>query len=54
MQRRGMLAISAAALGSSLLPAWAQTNNRGTIRALPTLSGVQAWEAVFLENPGHG
>ncbi|MGE3335949.1 MAG: copper resistance system multicopper oxidase [Rhodospirillaceae bacterium] len=39
MNRRGVLALSAAALGSGLLPAWAQTNNRGTARVLPSLSG---------------
>lgn len=39
MKRRGLLAMSAAALGSGLLPAWAQSNSRGTVRALPTLSG---------------
>ena len=37
--RRGLLALSAAVLGSRALPVWAQTNNRGVARALPSLSG---------------
>ncbi len=39
VNRRGLLAFGASALGMGLLPAWAQTNNRGTVRALPSLSG---------------
>ena len=39
MNRRGLLAFSAAALGTGMLPAWAQTNARGTVRELPTLNG---------------
>lgn len=39
INRRGILTFSAAALGSGLLPAWAQSNNRGIVRALPSLSG---------------
>lgn len=37
--RRGLLALSTAALSTGLLPVWAQTNNRGVARALPSLSG---------------
>lgn len=39
LKRRGILALGAAALGGGLLPAWAQSNNRGVARVLPSLSG---------------
>ena len=39
IKRRGLLAFGAAALGTGLLPAWAQSNSRGTTRVLPMLSG---------------
>lgn len=39
LHRRGLLTLGAATLGSSLWPAWAQTNNRGTVSPLATLSG---------------
>ncbi|MCA0201043.1 MAG: copper resistance system multicopper oxidase [Proteobacteria bacterium] len=39
IRRRRLLGIGAAAFGSGLLPAWAQTNNRGTARVLPALAG---------------
>ncbi|MGE3476068.1 MAG: copper resistance system multicopper oxidase [Rhodospirillaceae bacterium] len=37
--RRGLLGLGAAAVSTRLLPAWAQTNNRGVARVLPSLSG---------------
>lgn len=39
LNRRDVLALSAAALGTGLMPAWAQSNNRGIARQLPSLSG---------------
>lgn len=39
LKRRGILALGAAVLGGGLLPAWAQSNNRGVARVLPSLSG---------------